>query len=89
MFKSVELKCLKVQQKSSFFLGKNRVCLKIAADTRSQGYTNLQSLINCLDHAQYAVKQGCIRQRDALTCIGMHLKGHIYSNVKSADTESC
>ena len=25
--------------------------------------------VKCLDHAQYAVKQGCVRQRDALTCI--------------------
>ena len=59
------------------------------SDTRSQGYTNLQSLVKRLNHAQYAVKQGCVRQRDALTCIEMHLEGHIYSNVESADTESC
>ena len=37
------------------------------SDTLSQGYTNLQSLVKCLDHAQYAVKQGCVRLRDALT----------------------
>ena len=51
------------------------------SDTRSQGYISLQSLVKCLDHAQYAVKQSCVRQRDALTCIGMHLQGHNYSNV--------
>ena len=33
------------------------------SDTLSQGYTNLQSLVKCLDHAQYAVKQGCVRLR--------------------------
>ncbi len=39
------------------------------SDTRSQGCTDLQSLITCLDHedimAQYAVMQGCVRLRDA------------------------
>ena len=32
------------------------------SDTRSQGYTNLQSLVKCLDRAQYAVKQGLDRK---------------------------
>ena len=48
----------------------DHVCLvDRISDTLSQGYTNLQSLVKCLDHAQYAVKQGCVRLRDALTCI--------------------
>jgi len=45
------------------------------SDTRSQGYTNLQSLVKRLDHRDIAsdtacrVKQGCYRLRDALKCI--------------------
>ena len=43
------------------------------SDTLSQGYTNLQSLVKCLDHRgiawiQYAVKQGCVRLCNALKC---------------------
>jgi hypothetical protein len=40
------------------------------SDTCSQGYTDLQSLIICLNHgdivAQYAVMQGCVGLRDVL-----------------------
>ncbi len=50
------------------------------SDTRSQGCTDLQSLVKCLDHrgivlALDTIEQGCVRLRDALRCIGMHLGG--------------
>ncbi len=45
--------------------------------TGSQAYTNLQSLVLCLDHRmlhhmQYAVKQGLGRLRDALESVSGH-----------------
>ncbi len=50
------------------------------SDTRSQGSTDLQSLITCLDQgdivAQYAVMQGCVRLRDGIEA---HLRGCIYN----------
>ncbi len=47
------------------------------SDTLSHGYTNLHSLVSCLDHrgiASDAVKQGCFRLHNALE---MHLGGYI------------
>ena len=55
------------------------------SDTRSQGYTGLQSLVKCLDHSvRYSVQssKGCVRLRDALKCIGLHLGGYHYSCVE-------
>jgi len=47
------------------------------SDTLSHGYTNLHSLVSCLDHrgiASDAVKQGCFRLHNASE---MHLGGYI------------
>ena len=56
------------------------------SDTRSQGYTDLQSLVKCLDHRDvvYSMQssKGCVRLRDALKCSRMHLGGYIYSHVE-------
>ena len=52
------------------------------SDTLSQGYTNLQSLVKCLDPriiAVYAVKQ---RLCQAARCIDTHLGGHCYNRVE-------
>ena len=47
---------------------------RLDTDILSQRYINLQSLVKCLDHRgiasdTYAVKQGCVRLRNALTRI--------------------
>ena len=41
-------------------------------------YTDLQGLVKYLDH-KYAVMQGCVRLRNALKCIEMHLGDYHYS----------
>ena len=67
------------------------------SDTLFQGYTNLQSLVKCLDPrdvvsdtvcSQTKVVSGCV---DALKCIGMHLEGYHYSHVEMSMivVESC
>ena len=63
------------------------------SDTLSQEYTNLQSLQACTivkvpGSYKYCVRynmqssEGCVRLRDALKCIGMHLGGYHYSHVE-------
>ncbi len=52
------------------------------SDTLSQGYTNLQSLVKCLDHRGIASDTVCSQARlcEAAQCIEMHLGGYIYSH---------
>ncbi len=62
--------------------GKQFPLIDWISDTLSQGYTNLQSLENAwiieiLHLIHYAVKQGCVRLRNALKCT---LRGYIYSH---------
>ena len=53
---------------------------RLISDTLSQGYTDLQSLLKCLDHmgivlVRYSIRysmqssKGCVRLHDALKCI--------------------
>ncbi len=63
------------------------------SDTLSQGCTDLQRLVKCLDHRGIVLaldtiykyhmqsNKGCVRLRNALRCIGLHLGGYHYSRV--------
>ena len=60
------------------------------SDALSQGYTNLQSLVKCLDHknivsdtvcSQAKIVLGCAMHRNALKCSAMHLGGHCYNRI--------
>ncbi len=55
---------------------------RLDTDTLSQGYTNLQSLVKCLDHRGIASDTVCSQARLcwAAQCIDMHLGGYIYSH---------
>jgi hypothetical protein len=52
------------------------------SDTRSQGYTNLQSLVRCLDHRDIASDTVCSQARlcQAAQCDEVHLGGYIYGH---------
>jgi len=50
------------------------------SDTRSQGYTDLQSLIECLGHSGTVSDTVCI-QAKAVQCTKMHLGGYHNSHV--------
>ncbi len=60
------------------------------SDTRSQEFTDLQSLMTCLDHgdivAPRAVMQNCVRLRKALRCISEAIFTVMES--RSADLEA-
>ncbi len=54
------------------------------SDARPQGYTDLQSLVKCLDYTGIVSDTVCSHARlcQAARCIEMHLGGYVYSHVE-------
>ncbi len=91
--------CTSMSLSKSYHLNKRHAAVYVISlvdwisDTHPQGYTDLQSLVKCLDHrfcdkSQDAVMQDCVRLRNALKCIEMHLRDYHYSHVENADANS-